>query len=48
MMIAQRGEEQVQLRFDYGDSVHPTRDQVNHDGVKENITWSSKAMASGV
>jgi glycine/D-amino acid oxidase-like deaminating enzyme len=47
MMIAQRGKEQVQLRFDYGDSIlAPTRDQVNHDGVKENITWSSKAMAS--
>ena len=46
MLIAQH-QRHVQLRFDYGDSIlAPTRDQVNADGVKGNITWSSVAMAS--
>ena len=46
MLIAQRPG-QVHLRFDYGDSVlAPTRDKVNEDGVKENVTWSSDAMSS--
>ena len=46
MMIAERPE-QAYLRFDYGDSVLvPTREQVNKDGVKANITWSSSAMSS--
>ena len=46
MMIA-RQPSRAHLRFDYGDSVlAPTRDQVNQDGVKANITWSSSAMAS--
>ena len=46
MMIAERPE-QAYLRFDYGDSVlAPTREQVNKDGVKANITWSSSAMSS--
>ena len=46
MRVAQR-KDQASLRFDYGDSIlAPTREQVNHDGVKDNVTWSSKAMAS--
>ena len=46
MMIARR-KDRAQLRFDYGDSIlAPTRDKVNEDGVKENVTWSSEAMAS--
>ena len=39
--------ERARLRFDYGDSIlAPTREQVNRDGVRENVTWSSEAMAS--
>jgi hypothetical protein len=46
MMLAQRTEE-VALHFDYGESIlAPTREQVNRDGVRQNVTWSSKAMAS--
>lgn len=47
MMIAEHAFHDAHLRFDYGDSIlAPTRDKVNEDGVKERITWSSKAMAS--
>eukprot|EP00325_Prymnesiales_sp_UTEX-LB-985_P033833 CAMPEP_0174740308 /NCGR_PEP_ID=MMETSP1094-20130205/73272_1 /TAXON_ID=156173 /ORGANISM="Chrysochromulina brevifilum, Strain UTEX LB 985" /LENGTH=201 /DNA_ID=CAMNT_0015943991 /DNA_START=125 /DNA_END=730 /DNA_ORIENTATION=- len=45
MLIAQQ--DLVTLRFDYGDSIlAPMRDRVNQFGVKENVTWSSVAMAS--
>ena len=46
LMVAQQAD-QAQLRFDYGDStLAPMRERVNTDGVKKNITWTSKAMAS--
>ena len=46
MMVAQQAG-QAQLRFDYGDStLAPMREKVNQDGVKDNITWTSEAMAS--
>jgi hypothetical protein len=46
LMVAQQVG-RAQLRFDYGDStLAPTREKVNRDGVKENVTWSSVAMAS--
>ena len=46
LMVAQQAG-RAQLRFDYGDStLAPTREKVNRDGVKENVTWSSVAMAS--
>ena len=38
---------QAQLYFDYGDAVlAPMREKVNQGGIKENVHWSSKAMAS--
>ena len=47
MMVADHEGGQASLRFDYGDStLAPTRDKVNQHGVREAITWSSKAMAS--
>jgi len=46
LMIAQH-QDRATLRFDYGDSIlAPTREKVNRDGVKANVTWSSNAMAS--
>ena len=46
MMIAQQGKP-VQLHFDYGQSIlAPTQEKVNQGGVKDNVTWSSLAMAS--
>ena len=46
MMIAQQ-KDQAQLYFDYGDAVlAPMREKVNQGGIKENVHWSSKAMAS--
>ena len=46
LMVAQQAG-RAQLRFDYGDStLAPMREKVNRDGVKENVTWSSVAMAS--
>ena len=46
MLVAQRPE-RATLRFDYGDMVlAPTREQVNADGVKANVTWSSNATSS--
>ena len=46
LMVAQQAG-RAQLRFDYGNStLAPTREKVNRDGVKENVTWSSVAMAS--
>ena len=46
LMVAQQAG-QAQLRFDYGDStLAPMREKVNQDGVKANVTWTSKAMAS--
>jgi len=47
LMIAQATRHRTRLHFDYGDSIlAPMREKVDEGGVKSNVSWSSKAMAS--